>query len=293
MSFFWECFNRQSNSVVIQNHQPTRAKVDYANSYDHHHGEVHNMGMDINCHKDAATPVLHWGYIPDTPTGPTHWGCLCEAYKTAVEGKEQSPIDIFDKCTVCGDAKLHDLQFNYIPCAGMLENNGHSCQLNFKDAGSMVEEGITYNLKQIHFHAPSEHTVNGKYYPMEMHMVHADKDGKLAVIGLLFEYGDENPFLQTFWDELSTEVGLKKELVGPFDMTMLGLHTSDYYRYKGSLTTPPCTEDVNWTMFHGAFHASPGQVQMFRQVMKFHYQRRGNNRPVQPLFDRVVQTYKV
>jgi len=183
------------------------------------------------------------------------------------------------------------LQLKYTPSAGMLENNGHSCQLNFKDAGNAVIEGNTYELKQIHFHAPSEHTVNGMLFPLEMHMVHADADGKLAVIGLLFEHGNANPFLQTFWDELTEEVGEKKELKGPFDMNMVDLTSSNYFRYQGSLTTPPCTEGVNWTVMRDAFQVSPAQVDKFRQVMNFKFQRRGNNRPVQPLNDRVLQTY--
>mmetsp|Transcript_57968 Transcript_57968/g.102945 ORF Transcript_57968/g.102945 Transcript_57968/m.102945 type:complete len:131 (-) Transcript_57968:82-474(-) len=122
-------------------------------------------------------------------------------------------------------------------------------------------------------------------------MVHADADGKLAVIGLLFEHGNANPFLQTFWDELTEEVGEKKELKGPFDMNMVDLTSSNYFRYQGSLTTPPCTEGVNWTVMRDAFQVSPAQVDKFRQVMNFKFQRRGNNRPVQPLNDRVLQTY--
>jgi len=272
-------------------HVPKRHKDDYPEAGDHHHGEVHGLRMSINSGNKKHDP--HWGYIPDTPNGPTRWGCLCKAYSAAAEGKEQSPIDLFDPVCLKADHTLHNLQLKYTPCAGMLENNGHSCQLNFKNAGSAVIEGNTYELKQVHFHAPSEHTVNGKLFPMEMHMVHADGDGNLAVIGLLFEFGNANPFLQTFWDELTDEVGKKKELTGPFDMNMLGLEKANYYRYQGSLTTPPCTEKVNWTMMHHAFQASPAQVQKFREVMDFKYQRRGNNRPIQPLNDRVLQTYKM
>jgi len=282
-------FGKQRSPESAQlHHQPTRHKDDYPEATDHHHGEVHGMNMKINSGHKETTP--HWGYIPDTPCGPTHWGCLCKAYAAAAEGREQSPIDLFDHVCTNAESTLHMLQLKYTPSAGMLENNGH-CQLNFKDAGNAVIEGNTYELKQIHFHAPSEHTVNGMLFPLEMHMVHADADGKLAVIGLLFEHGNANPFLQTFWDELTEEVGEKKELKGPFDMNMVDLTSSNYFRYQGSLTTPPCTEGVNWTVMRDAFQVSPAQVDKFRQVMNFKFQRRGNNRPVQPLNDRVLQTY--
>lgn len=273
-------------------HVPKRSKKDYPGAHDHHHGELHGMSMKINSFEHAKNKVLHWGYVPDMPNGPTHWGCLCKEYALADTGKEQSPIDLFDHVSVNKDETLSKLELKYNPCAGMLENNGHACQLNFIDAGSACIEGCTYQLKQIHFHTPSEHTVNGKLFPMEMHMVHADVDGKLAVIGLLFEYGGENKFLQTFWDDLSTEVGMKKELNGPFDLNALGLDTSHYFRYQGSLTTPPCSESVNWTVMRHAFEASPEQILKFREVMDFKNQRRGNNRPVQPLNARVLQTFK-
>lgn len=276
----------------VHRHQnePTRSKSDYTHHHHHHHGDAHGLGMPINSFPDRK--VKHWGYLSGTPTGPVNWGCLCKEYALAKDGKEQSPIDLFDHVSVSADAKLSALEFSYTAGPGMLENNGHSCQLNFSNAGSACIEGNSYDLKQVHFHSPSEHTVNGRLYPLEMHMVHVGENGKLAVIGLLFEHGDENPFLKQFWGELTAEVGNKQELPGPFDLGLLNLDSAHYFRYNGSLTTPPCTEGVLWTVTRTVYEASPEQVHKFRELMDFKFQRWGNNRPVQPLNSRLCATYK-
>ena len=162
-------------------------------------------------------------------------------------------------------------------------NNGHTVQVDAVGSGVLMIGSDRYVLQQFHFHSPSEHTVDGRSYPLEAHFVHKAADGKLAVIGVLFEQGAENAALVPFWKSLPPSAG------APVDLGRGGVNVAaflpprhDVYRYAGSLTTPPCSEGVKWFVMKDHVTASAAQIAAFRAVVK------RDNRPVQPLNDRAV-----
>lgn len=221
----------------------------------------------------------HWTYGGEE--GPEHWGELSEDFLMCAEGWNQSPINLVnDKKT-----NLPELEFEYYSSPVDEINNGHSIQQNVKP-GSFVripERGLSFELKQFHFHSPSEHTVNGKSFAMEIHFVHTDKDGELAVVGVLIDEGEEHPVLSQLWAFMPENPGdTTQEPIG-IEETNLLPPTREYYTYSGSLTTPPCTEGVRWIVLKTPIHASAGQIAAFKTRMG-----QATNRPIQPIHTRMI-----
>lgn len=162
-------------------------------------------------------------------------------------------------------------------------NNGHTVQVNYAAGSSISVDDIQFDLKQFHFHAPSENHINGKSYTMEAHLVHADKDGNLVVVALMFKEGVENKVLAKIWPSIPKNAGEKNALPSPFSVAQLLPSNRDYYRFNGSLTTPPCTEGVRWLVIKQPVSASKEQVEAFSHVM-----HHSNNRPVQAVNARPV-----
>jgi len=162
-------------------------------------------------------------------------------------------------------------------------DNGHTIQVNYDAGSTVVVDGTSYELKQYHFHAPSEHTVDGQHFPMEMHLVHQSPGGKLAVLGVFIDEGDHNaafePVLSNLPDEVGEEIHHENVTVNIDDLIPPSPTT---YRYPGSLTTPPCSEGVSWFVDIEPIELSAEQIAQFKA--NFY----GNNRPVQPLNDRTV-----
>ncbi|WP_457625493.1 carbonic anhydrase [Persephonella sp.] len=218
-----------------------------------------------------------WSYHGDT--GPEHWGDLKEDYIMCKIGKNQSPVDI----SRIVEAELKDIEINYSPGATSLLNNGHTVKVSYESGSYIVVDGIKFELKQFHFHAPSEHTVKGKSYPFEAHFVHADKDGNLAVIGVLFKEGKENPVIKKLWENLPSHIGEKIKLAHKINAYDLLPKKKKYYRYSGSLTTPPCSEGVRWIVMTAEMEMSKEQIEKFRKLMGG-----DTNRPVQPINARMI-----
>jgi len=218
-----------------------------------------------------------WSYHGDT--GPEHWGDLKEDYIMCKIGKNQSPVDI----SRIVEAELKDIEINYSPGATSLLHNGHTVKVSYESGSYIVVDGIKFELKQFHFHAPSEHTVKGKSYPFEAHFVHADKDGNLAVIGVLFKEGKENPVIKKLWENLPSHVGEKVKLAHKINAYDLLPQKKKYYRYSGSLTTPPCSEGVRWIVMTAEMEMSKEQIEKFRKLMGG-----DTNRPVQPINARMI-----
>lgn len=219
----------------------------------------------------------HWGYSGHE--GPEHWGDLTPEYSTCSSGKNQSPINLTEM--IEGD--LPELKVDYKVGGNEVVNNGHTIQVNYA-AGSMIYVGDhTFKLKQFHFHSPSENTIEGHSYPMEAHFVHADKAGNLAVIAVMFKLGKNNVELEKVWEHIPHEAGNKYELNNVVDANVLIPHDHAYFRYNGSLTTPPCSEGVNWYVMKYFETASQEQINKFTQAM-----HHDNNRPVQPVNARKV-----
>ncbi|MEB4591624.1 carbonic anhydrase family protein [Candidatus Thiothrix sp. Deng01] len=217
----------------------------------------------------------HWTY--EGAEGPEHWGELADAYKACATGKNQSPVNLDNQHAVA--AKLPPLQLAY--GAGGYEelNNGHTIQVNYQPGGSLTLDGHRYGLKQFHFHAPSENQIDGKTYPLEAHLVHADQDNNLAVIAIMFtESAQDNPNLEPFWSQMPTHPDEKTALMPLVDVAKLLPAKRDYYRFSGSLTTPPCSEGVVWLVMKQPVNASKTQIEKFTQIMGH-----PNNRPIQPV----------
>ncbi|CAA6668494.1 unnamed protein product [Spirodela intermedia] len=227
---------------------------------------------------------------------PEKWGELSPDYSLCSNGTRQSPINIVRAATVV-DLSLKPLERDYNPANATLVDNGFNIMLSYgEDVGAMVIDGKNYTLKQMHWHSPSEHTLEGIRYPMEMHLVHASDDGNISVVSILYQYGHADPFLYQLKekvDELSKEVCAGDEeahvAAGLVDTKALRRHTNKYYRYVGSLTTPPCTENVIWNVLGKVRDISPEQASTLSSLLGEEY--RNNSRPTQPLNGRRVLLY--
>jgi carbonic anhydrase len=225
--------------------------------------------------KKSAHPP-HWSYGGEG--GPEHWGELSPDNKPCAAGAQQSPIDLSGAMSASVDAP-HP---HWVPArGGVVINNGHTIQVDVGSGGGITLNGKDYVLKQFHFHHPSEHTIDGKQFPLEVHFVHASSDGELAVVGVIFAEGAANQNLDAIW---ATAPGREGKAAVAFDIDVAKFlpAKSEAFRYEGSLTTPPCSETVHWTVMAAAQTASPSQIAAFSTLFPW------NARPVQPLNRRYV-----
>jgi carbonic anhydrase len=219
----------------------------------------------------------HWGYAGEV--GPEHWAEFESDFGECSTGKNQSPVDLADFI----DAELPDIAFDYKPGGHQVVNNGHAVQVDYSPDSSITVDSMVFELKQFHFHSPSENTINGKSFPMEAHFVHADAKGNLAVVALMFEEGGSNKLLEKVWPNVPQVENGKAALLPVVSAADLLPGNHDYYRYAGSLTTPPCSEGVRWFVLKRAGKADIGQLLLVREVLG-----QANNRPVQPVGARAV-----
>lgn len=224
----------------------------------------------------VAADAPHWAY--EGAEGPQHWAELTPEFG-ACRGSNQSPINLSGFIR----AELKPIKIAYQAGGREILNNGHTVQVNYAPGSSIKIDGVTYELKQFHFHAPSENLINGKSYALEAHLVHADKDGHLAVLALMFKEGAPNKALARLWSSLPAQEGEKRVLDLPFQAEQLLPAVRSYYRFSGSLTTPPCTEGVRWLVMKRPLTVSHAQVEMFAHLM-----HHPNNRPVQAVNAREV-----
>lgn len=235
----------------------------------------------------SARPA-HWGYGGDL--GPSTWATLDAAYAKCGSGHSQSPIDI-ESSDVRGtnqwklDYGNTALKVAHNEHMDEIIDNGHTIQVSVDEGSTFTFGDNTYELKQFHFHTPSEHQVDGKNLPMEMHMVHQSDDGALAVVSVLFQEGETpNENIAKLIEHMPTKAGDSKHLpdvVLELDGHMPGDHFG--YAYSGSLTTPPCSEDVQWLVLGDMLTVTADQIEAFSSVIG------PNNRPVQDLNGRVVE----
>jgi len=214
----------------------------------------------------------HWTY--SGAEGPEHWGGVCHS------GKHQSPIDLDHMV----ERDLPPLDFKYEAGGNRVVNNGHAVQVDFKPGSHITVDGKKFTLKQLHFHAPSENTIDGHRYPLEAHLVHADAKGQLAVVAVMFEDGGDNAWLAGIEKSVPMQAETEIDLSKSVEATSLLPSDRDYYRFSGSLTTPPCTEGVRWLVLKHPVTASHGEVEKLHAAIGH-----DNARPVQQLHDRVVQ----
>jgi carbonic anhydrase len=211
--------------------------------------------------------------------GPNHWGELKPEFAPCKNGHHQSPIDIRNP----QKANLPPIQFDYNPSPLHIIDNGHTVMINYAPGSFISVGGKKYALKQFHFHRPSEEKINGEGYEMVVHLVHEDQDGKLAVIAVLLQKGEDNPLIRELWNDLPKQKEKEQSLDG-VQIDVAGLLPADrgYYTFPGSLTTPPCTENVMWFVLKHPVAVSAAEIEQFSKLY------RHNARPTQPLYERVV-----
>lgn len=230
----------------------------------------HHGGMD-----------MHWGY--EGETSPEHWVEI--ERNSECGGQNQSPVNIIDFNTV-SSSETDQLELFYSSRTHLKRatNNGHTIQFDFvPEEDSIMYRGQVYQLVQVHFHEHAEHLISGIIYPLEIHLVHISRQGNIAVIGILGKEGEESQIFKLLESFLPLEMGHSKEINVTCDLNQMLPSERSYYSYNGSLTTPPCTEGVNWIVFQEPIILSLEEVQILKESMPL-----DNYRNEQPLNGRVV-----
>ena len=264
------CFQDQGTSPP-QESQPSAAKPVAHDKADAEQAAHHYF------HTTEQTHSAEWGY--DGELGPAHWADRSPEYVLAKTGKRQSPVDISHAI----DKRLPTIVFDYHPAQVDLVYDGHTIK-EVEERGSFVElEGVRFELQQFHFHSPSEHTIDGKHFDMEMHLVHKSDEGHVAVVAVLIQQGRNNAAFETIWEYLPTPSNRERKVDTTVDANAMLPQDHAYFRYHGSFTTPPCTEGVLWVVLKTPVELSAAQVAAFRNEIH------GNNRPVQLLNGREIE----
>lgn len=217
-----------------------------------------------------------WSY--QGKNGPPAWGTLDPGWKSCGEGKAQSPVDIAPR-----PGAARPIEFDYKPVAGTLVDDGHMLKVNFAAGSTIRIDGATYQLVQLHVHAPSEHTIAGEHYPLELQLVHQDGEGHLAIVSVLYDSGAASSPLGEIWARWSRKTGGEDRLKKPFDPKGLLPDTRTVFRYTGSLTFPPCAEGVIWNVMRRTLTDSKPHLDAFARRYPH------NIRPVQPLNERKIE----
>lgn len=222
-------------------------------------------------------PSFEWSY--EGETGPEQWGKLNPEWAKCASGERQSPIDIRDGIKV----DLEPVMFDYQPSYFTIVNNGHTVQVKVSGGSSITLTGRKYELTDFHFHRPSEEKVNGSNFEMVAHLVHKNPEGKLLVIAVLIESGMQHGLIQTLWANLPLEKNEPVVPVSTIDLKQILPSHREYYTYMGSLTTPPCSEGVQWIVMKEPIQASPQQIEIFSRLYPM------NARPVQAASGRLIK----
>ncbi|KAK7285645.1 hypothetical protein RJT34_20422 [Clitoria ternatea] len=227
-------------------------------------------------------------YAEGTSNGPENWRNLNPKWKVCGDGKLQSPIDIQLK-GVMELPQLGKLEKHYKPAPAVLKNRGHDIMLQWSgDAGRFNINGTYYSLKQCHWHTPSEHKLNARKFDMELHMLHQNSQGEVAVISICYEIGCPDPFLSKLLKDIKS-IGDKDIDIGVINPETIKFGKGKYYRYVGSITTPPCTEGVTWTVMKKVRKVSKEQLEVLKGAVHHGYEE--NARPTQEVGERQVWLY--
>ena len=225
----------------------------------------------------AGGIAAHWGYGSDN--GPDKWGDMDPGFAACKTEKFQSPIDIV---TASAQSSEQTLKYTYTGHTTEIVNNGHTVQVTAAAGSSVLpSDGKQMNLRQFHFHTPSENHLDGHAFPMEVHFVHDDGAGNAMVVGVFFKEGEANPALEKIVSALPTGVNQPGALTSLTAGDLLPAH-HEYYSFTGSLTTPPCSGSVSWAVLKEPLTASKAQIDAMSAVLS------SNARPVQPLNGRTI-----
>ena len=248
--------------------------------------EVKTTDTAVKPASPTSDRPVHWSYSEEG--GPAGWGHLTAVYALCDSGKSQSPINIMPDAGKGSsqwkvEYKTTSLRIAHNDQMDELINNGHTIQVTPEAGSSITYNGKVFHLKQFHFHTPSEHTVNGKHSPMEIHLVHQADDKSLAVIGVLVNEGSHNKNFDQLIKYLPNAPGEQK--IHDNVTVTIGVLVPKVlyaYHYIGSLTTPPCSENVQWLVLRDPISMSKDQLTAFSTRLK------NNNRPTQLLYGRKV-----
>jgi carbonic anhydrase len=223
---------------------------------------------------DAHAP--HWSYAG--PAGPQTWGGLKPDFALCAKGQRQSPIDIQGGLPV----ELEPVHFSYKASRFGVVDNGHTVQANLAGGNFIEVGGRRFELKQFHFHRPSEERIDGRQFEMSLHLVHQDEQGRLAVVALLMDRGTAHPAVQKVWNNLPLEKQEEIPARALLELAELLPDDHGYYTYMGSLTTPPCSEGVQWIVMRQPVSVSAAQIELFARLYPM------NARPLQQLAGRRI-----
>jgi carbonic anhydrase len=231
--------------------------------------KVEHINIDTTLNQDnhnSANQISHNHWTYSGETGPEHWAEIEK--QSDCDGKQQSPINIID-IDVVTDTSLNSIDINYSSNVKIHDviNNGHSIQYDFEKGDYITLNDHKYELKQIHFHEASEHTINGIRYPLEMHLVHASEDHKIAVLAVMAKEGESSSPFTFLENYLPVEKGETKQIDAYFDLNLNLPENKEYYTYEGSLTTPPCTQNVSWYIFKTPITVSVDQVKQLQNLI--------------------------
>jgi len=241
------------------------------------------FGLYITVLSNTALAEGEWSYSGSN--GPANWHQLSGAYGKCSSGKQQSPINIEGTDA----AIMHRLETDYSVAPIHLKNNRHSIQMSYPK-GSLLKVGTKrFSLKQFQFHTPAEHTVSGNRHPLSIHFIHHAANGSSAVVAVFVKEGKENMAAQELYENLPLEadqvINKEKILINARDLMP---SNKAYYRYMGSLTTPPCSEGVHWYVLKKPIEFSKEQIDFMRGLIG------GNNaRPLQKRNNRIILDARV
>ena len=224
--------------------------------------------------------ALNWAY--EGAGGPQAWGKLQPEFSLCASGKRQSPINIEESQTLRGPAE--PLQFSYQPSNATVRHDGHTIEVSVIGDNALTVRGSTYKLVQLHFHHPAEERVNNQGFAMAVHLLHKNAAGQFAMLAVLLEPGQANALINKVWTYMPLDKGDQVPMpAGMLDLNELLPKDQRYYQFFGSLTTPPCTEDVLWLILKQTATASKEQIKLFSQLFPH------NARPMQALNGRPVR----
>jgi len=229
------------------------------------------LGCPLCASAARAAGGAHWSY--EGAGAPDKWGKLDKNFQACAVGAEQSPVNLAGGL----QAQIQPLNFDWKAEAYKVSNNGHTIQADVSQPGGTTLDGTVYALKQFHFHTPSEHAIDGKRSEMEVHLVHADGKGKLAVIGVFVVAGAGHAGFAAVMAAAPSKEG-SQVLPAAIDATTFLPWDRARYRYEGSLTTPPCSEVVDWNVYAQPLEVAKADIDRFKQFFPHN-----NARPLQPL----------
>jgi carbonic anhydrase len=241
-------------------------------------GNFVSAGLAVGLLASSTTVTAQeFGYYGEN--GPNFWSTLNADWAACNSGEIQSPVNLAPQRT------FPRLDFGYSDSTGEIFNNGHTVEIEITSgANTLALDGVPYELSQFHFHTGSEHRIGGRGYDMEMHLVHTSATGTNAVIGVFLKRGTDSGALAQIFTELPDilEENVHYEVDGSFNLADFLPQSHAHYRYVGSLSTPPCTEGVEWVILTQPVTVWDEDIAQFAAQISFNARLTQRNVPARP-----------